>query len=139
MIRENKSVYYGILFYFLYTQLYKVISHLLIAIVLTMQMNVVFIHIFILLLILSLSACFFCKKSFFSIRIWLIILLILSSVLISFFDIPNRFYLYNNLEYNEGERYLIMKYTLIYGFINTLLFLIIAYWKYKKLGKMNDY
>jgi len=135
MVKENKFIYFGILFYFVYSQLYKVISHLLVAIILTMRMNIVFIHVFVLLFILLLSSWFYFKKEFFSIKIWFIALLVLVSVSISFFDIPNRLYLYNNLEYSEVERHLIMNYTLIYGFINTLLFLVIAYYKYKKTSK----
>ena len=138
MVKENKFVYFGILFYFVYSQLYKVISHLLVAIILTMRMNIVFIHVFVLLFILLLSNWFYFKKEFFSIKIWFIALLVLVSVSISFFDIPNRLYLYNNLEYSEVERHLIMNYTLIYGFINTLLFLVIAYYKYKKASKSDE-
>ena len=139
MVKENKFVYFGILFYFVYSQLYKVISHLLVAIILTTRMNIVFIHVFVLLFILLLSSWFYFKKEFFSIKIWFIALLVLVSVSISFFDIPNRLYLYNNLEYSEVERHLIMNYTLIYGFINTLLFLVIAYYKYKKTSKSDEY
>lgn len=138
MVKENKFVYFGILFYFVYSQLYKVISHLLVAIILTMRMNIVFIHVFVLLFILLLSSWFYFKKEFFSIKIWFIALLVLVSVSISFFDIPNRLYLYNNLEYSEVERHLIMNYTLIYGFVNTLLFLVIAYYKYKKTSKSDE-
>ena len=138
MVKENKFVYFGILFYFVYSQLYKVISHLLVAIILTMRMNIVFIHVFVLLFILLLSSWFYFKKEFFSIKIWFIALLVLVSVSISFFDIPNRLYLYNNLEYSEVERHLIMNYTLVYGFINTLLFLVIAYYKYKKTSKSDE-
>ena len=138
MVKENKFIYFGILFYFVYSQLYKVISHLLVAIILTMRMNIVFIHVFVLLFILLLSSWFYFKKEFFSIKIWFIALLVLVSVSISFFDIPNRLYLYNNLEYSEVERHLIMNYTLIYGFINTLLFLVIAYYKYKKMSKSDE-
>lgn len=138
MVKENKFVYFGILFYFVYSQLYKVISHLLVAIILTMRMNIVFIHVFVLLFILLLSSWFYFKKEFFSIKIWFIALLLLVSVSISYFDIPNRLYLYNNLEYSEVERHLIMNYTLIYGFINTLLFLVIAYYKYKKTSKSDE-
>ena len=138
MVKENKFVYFGILFYFVYSQLYKVISHLLVAIILTMRINIVFIHVFVLLFILLLSSWFYFKKEFFSIKIWFIALLLLVSVSISYFDIPNRLYLYNNLEYSEVERHLIMNYTLIYGFINTLLFLVIAYYKYKKTSKSDE-
>jgi hypothetical protein len=121
-----------------YSQLYKVISRFLVAIILTMGMNIVFIHVFVLLFILLLSSWFYLKKEFFSIKIWFIALLLLVSVSISFFDIPNRLHLYNNLEYSEVERHLIMNYTLIYGFINTLLFLVIAYYKYKKTSKSDE-
>lgn len=138
MVKENKFVYFGILFYFVYSQLYKVISRFLVAIILTMGMNIVFIHVFVLLFILLLSSWFYLKKEFFSIKIWFIALLLLVSVSISFFDIPNRLHLYNNLEYSEVERHLIMNYTLIYGFINTLLFLVIAYYKYKKTSKSDE-
>ena len=138
MVKENKFVYFDILFYFVYSQLYKVISYLLVAIILTTRMNIVFIHVFVLLFILLLSSWFYLKKEFFSIKIWFIALLVLVSVSISFFDIPNRLYLYNNLEYSEVERHLIMNYTLIYGFINTLLFLVIAYYKYKKTSKSDE-
>lgn len=138
MVKENKFIYFGILFYFVYSQLYKVISRFLVAIILTMHMNIVFIHVFVLLFILLLSSWFYFKKEFFSIKIWFIALLLLVSVSISFFDIPNRLYLYNNLEYSEVERHLIMNYTLIYGFINTLLFLVIAYYKYKKTSKSDE-
>ena len=138
MVKENKFVYFGILFYFVYRQLYKVISRFLVAIILTTRMNIVFIHVFVLLFILLLSSWFYFKKEFFSIKIWFIALLLLVSVSISYFDIPNRLYLYNNLEYSEVERHLIMNYTLIYGFINTLLFLVIAYYKYKKTSKSDE-
>ena len=138
MVKENKFVYFGILFYFVYSQLYKVISRFLVAIILTTRMNIVFIHVFVLLFILLLSSWFYFKKEIFSIKIWFIALLLLVSVSISYFDIPNRLYLYNNLEYSEVERHLIMNYTLIYGFINTLLFLVIAYYKYKKTSKSDE-
>jgi hypothetical protein len=135
MKNENKFIYYGILFYFLYTQIYKTISSILISPILDMQWNINFIPIMLLLLIVLLSVWFYKIKLFPNIRIWFILLVVFFSILVSFLNIPNKFYLSSSSVYSIDKQSLITNYILTCRTINTIAVIAIAYFKYLKFQK----
>lgn len=136
MKNENKFIYYGILFYFIYIQIYEIISSILIWPILSMQWNIYLIPILLSLIIISLSIIFYRINKFPKIRIWFILLVILLSILISLLNIPNKFYLLGgDSVYSVKTQSSITNYILICRTINTIVFLSVSYFKYFKSQK----
>jgi hypothetical protein len=137
MKNENKPIYYGILFYFLYIQIYKIISSVLISPVLIMQWNIHLIIVLLLLLVISLAVWFYTIKQFFKIKLWLIFSVIFLSISVSFLNIPDKFYLSggNSVFYSIDKQSMIANYILICRVVNTIVFLTITYFKYLKIEK----
>jgi hypothetical protein len=136
MKNENKFIYYGILFYFLYTQIYKTISSILISPILIMQWNVIFIPILLILIILLFSVWLYKKEKFPKIKLWFVLSVLFLSITVSFFNIPDRFYLSGiNSDYTIKQQYTITNYILTFKTINTLIFIAISYFKYLKYQK----
>ena len=136
MKNENKFIYYGILFYFLYIQIYKTVSGALILPILIMQWNVFSIPILLTLIILLFAVWFYKKEKFPKIKLWFVLLVVLLSIAVSFFNIPERFYLSgNNSNYSVEQQYSITNYILTFKTINTLIFMVIVYFKYLKIQR----
>lgn len=136
MKNENKFIFYGILFYFLYIQIYKIISSILISPILSMQWNIHLIPVLLSLIIILLSILFYRIKKFPKINFLFILLVVLLSILVSFFNIPNKFYLLGgDSVYSIEIQSVIINYILICGVINTTIFLTISYFKYLKIQK----
>lgn len=133
---QKADMYYGILFYFLYMQTYKILSDILISPVLIMQWSHNIVLIILLLLILILSVFFYRLKIFIKIKIWHILFIIFLSTMMKFFNIPNKFYLGEDTSiYNLSKKTAIMDFILICRTINTLIFISIAFFKYSKNQK----
>jgi|BioPla2DNA2_1021312.scaffolds.fasta_scaffold66086_2 RsiW-degrading membrane proteinase PrsW (M82 family) len=136
MKNENKLIYYGILFSYLYFQIYSITSKVLISPILYMQWNVHLVPILLSLIIMLLSVWFYKVKNFPKMKLWFIILIVLLSIFVSLFNIPNRFYLLGgNSIYSIKTQSTVINYILICGVINTSIFLVISYIKYLKLKK----
>ena len=134
MKNENKSIYYGILFFFLYDKIYEIFSSIVISPILSMQWNIYLVPILLLLIIIMLSVIFYRIKEFPKIRIWHILLVVFLSTLISFFNIPGRFYFTGgNSVYSPETQYTILNYIRFCVAINMMVFLAISYFKYWKL------
>lgn len=139
MKNENKFIYYGILFYFLYTQIYKTISNVLISPILSMQWNTHLIPILLSLIIILLSVLFYRIEKFPKIRIWFVLLVVFLSIVVSFFNMPDKFYLSSsNSVYSTEKQSMITNYILICRVINTILFLAISYFKYLTVRKKGN-
>ena len=133
---KNKNIYYGILFYFIYTQIYETISSLLISPILIMQWNIHLILILLLFLILILSIWFYKVEKFPRIKIWLILIVVCCSILVKFFNIPTGLYLSNNnYVFNLEKQSLITNYIQLCRIINIIIFLGITYLKYSIFRK----
>ena len=134
MKNENKSIYYGILFYFLYTQIYSIIVNVLTLPILCMQWNIHIIPILFSLVIVLLSVLFCRAKRFPRIKIWVVLLVVLFSVMLKLFNIPAKFYLScSNPVYSIEEQSMITNYILICKTLNTIVLLAISYFKYLKI------
>ena len=138
--RMKIYIYYGILFYFLYTQIYGIICSLLVSPILIMQWNIYLVPIFLLLFTTLLSIWFYRAKKFPKIKIWFILLIVILSIIISFLNIPSWFYLFDyNSAYTIEKRSMIMDYILYSESINLTLFLVISCFKYlKKCGNVSN-
>lgn len=133
---DNKLIYYGILFYYIYIQIYGILSNLLISFVLIMQWSVLLIPLFLLLFIVLLSTLFCQIRKFPKIRVWFILLILFTSIAVTFFNIPSRFYLLGeNSPYNAKIQTTILDYISYSRALNTIVFLAISYFKYIKLKK----
>ena len=131
MEKENKFIYYGILFYFLYTQIYSVLASFLILPVLIMQWDIYLIPLFLLLFIALLSILFYRIKKFPKIRLWFLLLVIFISIAVSFLNIPERFYLLGgNSVYSTKIQSAILDYISYGRTLNAIIFLAISYFKY---------
>ena len=136
MKNENKLIYYGILFYFIYVQIYSIISEVLISPILSMQWNIHIIPILLSLVIILLSVLFCRAKRFPRIKIWVVLLVVLLSVMFGVFNIPAKFYLSaSNPVYSIEEQSMITNYILICKTLNTIVLLAISYFKYLKIQK----
>ncbi len=136
MKNENKLIYYGILFYFIYVQIYSIISEVLISPILSMQWNIHIIPILLSLVIILLSVLFCRAKRFPRIKIWVVLLVVLLSVMLGVFNIPAKFYLSaSNPVYSIEEQSMITNYILICKTLNTIVLLAISYFKYLKIQK----
>jgi hypothetical protein len=133
MKNNNKFIYYGILFYFLYIQIYSALASLLISPILIMRWNIHLIPLLLLLLIVLLSILFYRIKKFPKIRIWFILLVVFISTIVSFLNLPERFYLLDgNSLYSAKIQSSILDYILYCKVVNTVVFLSISYFKYVK-------
>lgn len=138
MKNENKYIYYGIVFYFLYIQLYSILAGLLISPILVMRWDIHLIPLFLLLFIALLSILFYRIKTFPTIRIWFILLVVCISTVVRFLNIPGRFYLLGgNSLYSTEIQSTILDYISYCSTLNTIVFLAISYFKYVKSQK-ND-
>ena len=136
MKNENKLIYYGILFYFIYVQIYNIISEVLISPILCMQWNIHIIPILLSLVIILLSFLFCRVKRFPRIKIWVVLLVVLLSVMLRLFNSPAKFYLSgSNPVYSIEEQSMITNYILICKTLNTIVLLAISYFKYLKIQK----
>jgi len=133
MKNENKLIYYGIIFYFLYVHTYNIIGNLLIISVLIMRWNIHFIPLLLLLLIVCLSILFYRAKKFPEIRIWFVITVVFLSIVVKVFNLPERFYLTGGNPYYSTEmQSVILNYILTCGVVNIVVFIAISYFKYLK-------
>jgi hypothetical protein len=109
----------------------------LISPVLIMQWNIHLNIILLILFIISLAVWFYMIKQFFKIKLWFILLVVFLSISVSFFNIPDRFYLSgdNSAFYSIDKQSVITNYILVCRVINTIVFLSITYFKLK--GKKN--
>jgi RsiW-degrading membrane proteinase PrsW (M82 family) len=139
MKKEHQFVYYGILFYFLYSQVYKIISNLLITPILIMQWNIYLIPFIVGVVIFALSFCFYRLNKFSPIKIWIILLIVLLSVSISFIGLPARYYMLGgNSIYSIEKQSIITKFILYGSTINTIILVVLTYIKYIKMRNNGD-
>lgn len=144
MKNENKFIYYGIIFYYLYFQIYGIFSEIFFSLVLIFRWSVHFIPLFLLLLVAILSILFYRIKKFPTIRIWYIfIALFFSSLAIVFsshailssWSEDSQYSLYYSTEIRPNIR----DYTIICGVVNTIVFLCISYFKYVNMQKNDQF
>lgn len=139
MKKEHHLIYYGILFSYLYLQIYSIISSLLISPVLSMHWNIYFIPIIISIFIVLLSLGFYHLKKFPQIKIWWFLLILLLSVIVKSFEwLPYHIAEESCKSYDGEERSLILKFTLYCSTLNTIIFIAIAYIKYHKIKKTSN-
>lgn len=136
MKKENKFIYYGILFYVVYTQIYVIISSVLISPFLILKWNIYVILTLLILPITLLSVMFYRIKKFPRIRLWFILLLIFLSTMLNFFEIPHILYLSSaDSLYSLKEQYAIFDYILTCKAVNIIVFIVIAYYKYFRIQR----
>lgn len=138
---KNKLIYYGILFYYLYVNLYIIFSDILTVPIVILHWNSHLILAVKLLLIILFATVFFRTKKFPKIKLWHILVVIVLVTSITMFNIPHRFYMGPDSVYTSKERSVIMDYHYNYNVYNTILFIIIACLKYFRIQrneKLND-
>lgn len=136
MKSESKFIYYGILFYFLYSQIYNIISNVLILPILSMHWNIYLIPILLGVFIVILSLWFYRLKKFPKIKLWIILLIVSLSITTELFSwVP---YNISKESYINEEKSLILDFTLYCKTINTVIFIIITSLKYTKMKKSNE-
>lgn len=90
---KNKYIFYGIIFYYLYIQVYSIVCKLLVWTVLIMQLNIYFIPVILSIVILIFSFWFYKIEHFPPIKIWFILFVVLTSITLNFLNFPERYYL----------------------------------------------
>jgi hypothetical protein len=133
MKKDLQPIYFGILFSFLYLQMYKIISSLLITPILSMYLNIYLIPIILGIFIVLLSLWFYHLKVFPKIKIGIILLVICLSIIVKLFEwLP---YYISKCSYTNEEKYLVLNLTSYCSTINTVAFIVLAYFKYIKMKK----
>lgn len=139
MKNENKYVYYGILFYTFYLQIYFVVSEVFFLPVLIFRWNIHFIPLFLLLLVAILSITFYRIKNIPILNVWFILFISFLSSVIYTFTLKYRFYLLDRDPLYDSPEILptITNYLSECNSFNIFLFLCISYYKYIKTKKNN--
>jgi uncharacterized membrane protein (UPF0182 family) len=117
----------------MYIQTYEIIGRALITPIFIMRWNVHFIPLCLIALITLFSVWFYRKKQFSKIRLWYILLILIFMTIVNIICIPE-FYVATNEEYNK-QIPMIHKYINYCRVIFTLIFIVIAYIKYFKIGR----
>jgi|GEM_PF-2019412 len=132
-MRNINFIYYGILFYFLYSQIYEIVSSMLIIPILYFEWSIHIIPIILMLLIVSFGSWFYRMQKFHRISFLFILTIVFLSLLVSYFSIPERFYLVRgNSLYDVNQQSVITNYISICRVINTLVIITISWSKYRK-------
>jgi len=136
-MEKNKYIYYGILFYFLYLQIYGIISSLLISPILAMNLSIHLVLILPLLFVIILSIWFYkLDEQFPKIKGWFILLVVLFSMAVNFLNLPDRFLSFgDDSVYRNTDRAMIMSYITTCKAILLIAFISISYIKYLKAQK----
>jgi len=136
-MEKNKNIYYGILFYFLYLQIYGIISSLLILPILSMNLSIHLVLILPLLFVIILSIWFYkLDEQFPKIKGWFILLVVLFSMAVNFLNLPDRFLSFgDDSVYRNTDRAMIMSYITTCKAILLIAFITISYLKYLKAQK----
>ena len=136
-MEKNKNIYYGILFYFLYLQIYGIISCLLILPILSMNLSIHLVLILPLLFVIILSIWFYkLDEQFPKIKGWFILLVVLFSMAVNFLNLPDRFLSFgDDSVYRNTDRAMIMSYITTCKAILLIAFITISYLKYLKAQK----
>lgn len=130
---ENRNLYYGIFFFFLYGQVYSILSRVLITPIWVMHWNIHFIGILLLSLIALMSVWFYRIKEFPKLNVWFILLVVVVSVAVNFFNFPDSFLFFDDSSVSRNEvRSLLINYITGSSTVNLIVFLAIAYSKYSK-------
>ena len=133
---RNKFIYYGILFNYLYIQIYYILSEVLILSVLIMRWDFHLIPLFLLLFVAIFSILFYRIKKFPIIRFWFIFIVVLLSTARSYFNLPYRLHLLGeNTLYSTEIQSALLDYILYCRVTNTIVFLAITCFKYVKMKK----
>jgi hypothetical protein len=132
MKNETNSIYYGILFYWLYTTIISMTEDVIILPIIIIKWNIYLIPIILSMLLMSLSIWFYKKKQFPNVKLWFLLVVFILSTLMFKFDVPNRFFSNGVSEYSDSEELMIVNTRSYFIGINTLIFLAIAYFKYWK-------
>lgn len=141
MKNEDKLIYYGILFYYIYIQMYMTFSEVSLLLVLVFRWSIHLIPLFLLFFIAILSILFYRIKNIPIINIWIILLVLFLLSAVSAFGLPYRHYLLDGDDtlyslYNSAEiRSAISDYTSICKEVNIFAFLGVSYLKYVKMKK----
>lgn len=137
MENKEKLIYYGILFHYLYNQIYYILSEGLILAVLGFQWNIHLIPILLVLFTAIFSILFYRIKKFPEIRFWFFFIVIVLSYARTYFNLPYKHLLGENSLYSEEMRFKILDYIYYCRTFNTVVFLMITCFKYVKM-KRND-
>jgi energy-coupling factor transporter transmembrane protein EcfT len=128
---EEKYLFYGILFLFVYNRLFIICNDLISSLILVCQWNAYLVPIA-LLLLCTIFLLFFLKlKDYPKINFWLIIGVILVPIAINFFMLPNRYYFY----YSAEDQKMLFDCRILINGINTYILVFIVYFKYYRLNK----
>jgi membrane protein YdbS with pleckstrin-like domain len=135
MKNKNYSPFYGILFYFMYVQIYIIVSSVLIVPILIMRWNIHSIPVCLIAVVTLFSVWFYKLKQFPEIRFWYILLVFILTTIANLICTPGFYLKGENYEYHREHMSMILNYNHCCMITFTIVFLSIAYIKYFKTGK----
>ena len=135
MKSENSFIYYGIIFLFLYSKVYLIISKIITSLILILNWNIYILPISLNLLTLGLFVGFYKLKSFPKINLWIILIIIALLTIVNSFFSPLTYYDGVNSLYNKDERLMISEFISISNTINAVGIIVISYIKYYRRRK----
>jgi hypothetical protein len=133
MKQNNLNVYYGILFLFLYSRIYSIIVNVFVSCALLLKINAVILPFVLGIIVLAMVLLFSRIKTFPSVKLWMIVLIIIISSLLNYFFTPFHFYA------GEDAKWSLLTYSITCSrFLFEILIILIAYLKYRKTVSQQD-
>lgn len=103
-MEKNNVFYYCILFYILYVKIYYVLCDVISSVLLFFRANIYLIPILLFLTTIGMLLLFLCIKKLPPIKLWVLIFVLLISILMNYFNLPDRFFLRTSSFYKIDQR-----------------------------------
>lgn len=137
MKKENQSVYYGIIFMFLYLKTYSILSNVFTCLILVLKCNILAIPFVLGVIITGLLVLFWKLQSFPTIKLWMILTIIVLLIISNTFLVPSTFYEGTNSIYSLEQRSLIGSFITYSNAFNVIGLIVISYIKYSLFKTKN--
>ena len=129
-LKKEHYIYYGVLFFFLYLNIYHIISRCLVCGILSLEANIFLIPVALGVLILGLLTIFCSFKTFPKIKLWVILIVVGSLAITNLLFVPSNYYLRADSLYSLGEKESITSFITYCDAINNVAVIVAAYIKY---------
>jgi hypothetical protein len=135
-MEKNINFYYGILFYILFLKGYKILCDLITSLLLALKANIYLIPILLLLITTGLLLLFIYMKKLPPLKLWILLIILILSVFISFLNLPGKYYMGTDSFYTAEQQSTILNLIYLSKGVFTLGVIVISYFKYLSYKKL---
>lgn|GEM_PF-5420518 len=132
---KDTSFCYGIIFYFITIQIYNIVCDLISSLLLGFNEKIIFIPISLILVVVCFLLCFIKMNKFRDIKIWKILLVVLLSFILKFFNLPGRYYMTTSSFYTIEQQSIITLLIFSSKALINIGIIVIAYFQYVRIKK----